>query len=122
MNRPLQPLWVTGALLCRGNHPGTSPERATPYRWPAVEVTLILFAGANVGKNSVNVELGDGVLAFVAQEEVAALDAIHKTVLSQTACAGRMTEDVERGFLIRVSVRVVEAHPVARQTFVLPNW
>ena len=69
MNRPLLPLWVTGVLLCRGgNYPGTSPERATPCRWPAVEVALTLFAGAHVGKNSVNVELGDGVLAFVAQD------------------------------------------------------
>ena len=32
----------------------------------AVENTLFLLAGAHVGKNSVNVELGDGVLAFVA--------------------------------------------------------
>lgn len=44
MNRPLQPLWITGVLLCRGDIPGTSPERAMPYRWPAVEVTLTLFS------------------------------------------------------------------------------
>jgi hypothetical protein len=37
----------------------------------AVENTLFLLAGAHVGKNSVNVELGNGVLAFVAQDEVA---------------------------------------------------
>ena len=82
MNRPLQPLWVTGVLLCRGNYPRTSPERATPYRWPAVEFPLILFAGAHVGNNSVDVQLGDGVFAFVAHEEVAGPAAVHKSVLS----------------------------------------
>ena len=105
MNRPLLPLWITGVLLCRGNYPGTSPERATPYRWPAVEVTLTLFAGAHVGKNSVNVELGDGVLAFVAQEEVAGPAAVHKSVLSQAARAGRVLENIEGCFLICVAVR-----------------
>ena len=115
MNRPLQPLWVTGVLLCRVNAPGTSPEHATPYRWPAVEVTLFLFAGAHVGKNSVNVELGDGVLAFVAQEEVAGPAAIHKSVLGQAACAGRVFENVEGCFLICVAVGVIEAHAMTGQ-------
>ena len=40
MNRPLQPLWVAGALLYMGNDPGTSPERSTPYRWTSVEAFL----------------------------------------------------------------------------------
>ena len=115
MNRPLQPLWVTGVLLCRMNAPGTSPEHATPYRWPAVEVTLTLFAGVHVGKNSVNVELGDGVLAFVAQEEVAGPAAIHKSVLGQAACAGRVFENVEGCFLICVAVGVIEAHAMTGQ-------
>lgn len=115
MNRPLQPLWVTGVLLCRGNYPGTSPERATPYRWPAVEVTLTLFAGAHVGKNSVNVELGDGVLAFVAQEEVAGPAAVHKSVLGQAACAGRVLENVEGCFLICVAIGIIEAHAMTGQ-------
>lgn len=115
MNRPLQPLWVTGVLLCRGNYPGTSPERATPYRWTAVEYTLFLFAGAHVGENSVNVELGDGVLTFVAQEEVAGPAAVHKSVLSQAACAGRVFENVEGGFLICVAVGVIEAHAMTGQ-------
>ena len=115
MNRPLQPLWVTGVLLSRGNYPRTSPERATPYRWPAVEVTLTLFAGAHVGKNSVNVELGDGVFAFVAQEEVAGPAAVHKSVLGQAACAGRVFENVEGGFLIGIAVGVIEAHAMTGQ-------
>lgn len=94
---------------------GTSPERATPYRWPAAEVTLALFAGAHVGKDSVNMELGNGVLAFDAQEEVAGAAAVHKSVLGQAACAGRVLENVEGGFLIRVAVHVIEAHPMSGQ-------
>ena len=94
---------------------GTSPERATPYRWPAVEITLILFAGAHVGKDSVNMELGNGVLAFVAQEEVAGAAAVHKSVLGQAACAGRVFENVEGGFLICVAAGVIEAHAMTGQ-------
>ena len=94
---------------------GTSPERATPYRWTAVEVTLILFAGAHVGKDSVNMELGNGVLAFVAQEEVAGSAAIHKSVLGQAACTGCMLENVEGCFLICVAVGVIEAHAMTGQ-------
>ena len=39
-------------------------------------------------------KLDDGRLTFVAQQEVTALDAIHKAVLGKTACAGRVTEGV----------------------------
>ena len=39
-------------------------------------------------------KLDDGRLTFVAQQEVTALDAIHKAVLGKAACAGRVTEDV----------------------------
>lgn len=39
-------------------------------------------------------KLDDGRLTFVAQQEVAALDAIHKAVLGKAACAGRVTEGV----------------------------
>lgn len=39
-------------------------------------------------------KLDDGRLSFVAQQEVTALDAIHKAVLGKAACAGRVTEDV----------------------------
>lgn len=39
-------------------------------------------------------KLDDGRLTFVAQQEVTALDAIHKAVLGKAACAGRMTEGV----------------------------
>lgn len=54
-------------------------------------------------------------LAFVAQQEVTALDAVHKAVLGKAACAGRMAEDVEGRFLVRISVGIVEAHPVPWQ-------
>lgn len=39
-------------------------------------------------------KLDDGRLTFVAQQEVTALDAIHKAVIGKAACAGRVTEGV----------------------------
>lgn len=39
-------------------------------------------------------KLDDGRLTFVAQQEVTALDAIHKAVLGKAACAGRVTEGI----------------------------
>lgn len=60
-------------------------------------------------------ELDDSRFAFVAQQEVTALDAVHKAVLGKAACAGRMTEDEEGGFLVRISVGVVEANPMPAQ-------
>ena len=39
-------------------------------------------------------KLDDGRLTFVAQQEVTALDAIHKAALGKAACAGRVTEGV----------------------------
>ena len=39
-------------------------------------------------------KLDDGRLSFVAQQEVTALDAIHKAALGKAACAGRVTEGV----------------------------
>lgn len=39
-------------------------------------------------------KLDDGRFTFVAQQEVTALDAIHKAVLGKAACAGRVTEGV----------------------------
>lgn len=39
-------------------------------------------------------KLDDGRLTFFAQQEVTALDAIHKAVLGKAACAGRVTEGV----------------------------
>lgn len=39
-------------------------------------------------------KLDDGRLTFVAQQEVTAIDAIHKAALGKAACAGRVTEGV----------------------------
>lgn len=52
------------------------------------------IAASYVPCYSVNVKLDDGHLTFVAQQEVTALDAIHKAVLGKAACAGRVTEGV----------------------------
>ncbi len=60
-------------------------------------------------------ELGNGALAFVAQEEVAGPAAIHESVLGQAACAGCVLEDVEGCFLICVAVGVIEAHAMTGQ-------
>lgn len=60
-------------------------------------------------------QLGDGVLAFVAQEEVAGPVAVHKSVLSQAACAGCVFEDVEGCFLISVAIGIIEAHAMTGQ-------
>ena len=54
-------------------------------------------------------------LMIVAQQEVTAPDAIHESVLGQAACTGGMAENVERRFLIRVAVGVIEAHPMSGQ-------
>ena len=60
-------------------------------------------------------KLGDGCLSFVAQEEVAGMVAVHKSVLGERCGTGSVAEDVESSFLIRVAVRVIEAHPMAGQ-------
>ena len=55
------------------------------------------------------------MLSFLAQQEVAAPDAIHKSIFCEAACTGSMAEDVECRFLIRIAVRVIKAHPMTGQ-------
>lgn len=66
----------------------------------------------NMADDVVNVKLDDGRFAFVAQQEVSVLDAVHKAVLGKATCAGRVAEDIEGCFLVRISVGVIEAHPM----------
>ena len=95
---------------------GTIPERATPYRRTSADFDRILsqswFRLPDVGDDSVNVELNNGRLSFVAQEKVAGTVAVHKSVLSERCSTGSVAEDVESSFLICVTVRVIEAHPM----------
>ena len=60
-------------------------------------------------------EFGDGVLSFVAQKKIAGAVAVHKSVFTQTSRTGRVVEDVEGRFLVRIAVRVIEAHPMPEQ-------
>ncbi len=93
MNRPRQSRRIAGALHLDG----------------------ALGSASDVGSYTVNVELDNGRLSFVAQEEVAGPAAVHKSVLGQAACAGRVFENVEGGFLICVAVGVIEAHAMTGQ-------
>lgn len=61
--------------------------------------------------------LDDGGFAFIAQQEVAALHAIHKPVLSQYGSTSGMSQDIEVFLNVRVSIGIVEAHPVAGEDF-----
>jgi hypothetical protein len=45
--------------------------------------------------DALDVEVHNRLLSFVAQQEIAAPDAIHETVLSQAARAGCVFEDVK---------------------------
>ena len=98
---------------------GTIPERATPYRRTSADFDRILsqswFRLPDVGDDSVNVELNNGRLSFVAQEKVAGTVAVHKSVLSERCSTGSVAEDVESSFLICVTVRVIEAHQMTGQ-------
>ena len=78
----------------------------------------VLDADVHVGLDSFNVQLDNSGLSFIAQQEVAAQDAIHETVLSQACSTDSVAEDVEGLFLICVAVRVIKAHPMTGQ--VLP--
>ena len=60
-------------------------------------------------------ELDEGVLSFVAQEEVAGTLAVHKSVFRQCCSARSVAKDVEGSFLIRIPVRIVEAHTMVGQ-------
>ena len=65
--------------------------------------------------DALDVEVNNRLLSFVAQQEFAAADAIHKSILGKAACTGGMPENIKCRFLIRVSVRVIEAHPMSGQ-------
>ena len=60
-------------------------------------------------------QLDNGVLSFVAQEEVAGTLAVHKSVFRQCCSARSVAKEVEGSFLIRIPVRIVEAHPMTGQ-------
>lgn len=72
-------------------------------------------------------KLDDGRLTFVAQQEVTALDAIHKAVLGKAACAGRVTEGVGTCISIHAptwgATRQSKRRPVFRKISIhAPTW
>ena len=70
MNMPLQPLWVTGVLLCRGNVPRTRPERASAYVAIYPESGSVFCAALDIGFNSFDMQLDNCILSFITQKEV----------------------------------------------------
>lgn len=62
-------------------------------------------------------KLDDGGFALIAQQEVAALLVVHEPVLSQYGSASGMSQDIEVFLNVRVSIGIVEAHPVAGEDF-----
>ena len=61
-------------------------------------------------------KLDDGRLTFVAQQEVTALDAIHKAVLGKAACAGRVTEGVGTCISIHAPTWGATSRPRSRRS------
>lgn len=98
-----------------GGAPGTRQRirRSRPRRMSGIVSVggLIL----DVFLDALNVEVNYRLLSFIAQEEVAAADAIHKSILGKAACTGSMAENIKCRFLISVAVRVIKAHPMTRQ-------
>ena len=97
------------------NQPGT--RHAIPLDEPCCGLDFVFnsHGSADIGSDSVNVELDNGGLSFVAQEEVAGAAAVHKSILCKTACTDGVTENVEGSFLICVAIGVIEAHPMTGQ-------
>ena len=72
-------------------------------------------------------KLDDGRLTFVAQQEVTALDAIHKAVLGKAACAGRVTEGVGTCISIHAPTWGATSEPRATSSLIkisihAPTW
>ena len=55
------------------------------------------------------------MLAFVGEQEFQRFFAVHEAVLRQAGGAGGFVEDGEVCFLVRISVAVIEAHPMTGQ-------
>lgn len=65
--------------------------------------------------DALDVEVHNRLLAFVGEQEFQGFFAVHEAVLRQAGCAGGFVEDGEVGFLVRISVAVIEAHPMTGQ-------
>jgi len=65
--------------------------------------------------DALDVEVHNRLLTFVGEQEFQGFFAVHEAVLCQAGCAGGFVEDGEVGFLVRISVAVIEAHPMTGQ-------
>ena len=65
--------------------------------------------------DALDVEVHNRLLAFVCEQEFQGFFAVHEAVLGQAGCASSFVEDGEICFLIRVSVGIIEAHPMTGQ-------
>lgn len=88
-------------------------RRSQPRRMSGI--VSVCAATLDIGFNSFNVQLDNGRLSFVAQQEFQGFFAVHEAVLRQAGCAGGFVEDGEVGFLVRISVGIIEAHPMTGQ-------
>ena len=70
MNRPRQSGMIAGALLCSENVPRTRRERASAYVAVHPEIGSVFCAALDVGFNSFDMQLDNGVLPFLAEEEL----------------------------------------------------
>ena len=114
-NRPLQPLWVTGVLLCRGNVPRTRPERASAYVAVCQESVFFMLATPDVGDNSFNVQLLDGFFPFCAQQEVAVGLRVLEKIFRQDGRAHCVVEDIESRFKVRITIGIIRAQAMSGQ-------
>ena len=106
-------------LTVMGERPGGVPgTRQRIRRSQARRMSGIVSVGAaapDVGFNALDVKLDNGGFPFVAQQEFQTLFAVHKSVLCQAGWAGGFVEHCEVGLLIRISVGIIEAHPMTGQ-------
>lgn len=95
--------------------PGT---RQRIRRSRARRMSGIISVGAaesHVFLDALDVEVYNRLLAFVTQEEFQGFFAVHEAVLRQAGGTGGFVEDGEVCFLIRISVGIIEAHPMTGQ-------
>ena len=100
---------------CPGGAPGTRQRirRSRPRRMSGL--FSVCAAEFHVFLDALDVEVHNRLLAFVGEQEFQGFFAVHEAVLRQAGCAGGFVEDGEVGFLVRISVAVIEAHPMTGQ-------
>lgn len=79
------------------------------------KVFLNFVVESDVFLDAANVKIHNGRFSFIAQKEITAGFAIHETIFRQAARTCSFSKNVEPLFLIRIPIRVVKAHLVARQ-------